>query len=94
MLGMETNSPPCIAWSYRLYEKQNSWNRCSFVTGGQKFSAIQKDGEALLKKMKPGDEDMVQRKSKAYRHVENFPNKFTWNYLIHDQHRRERHSAR
>jgi hypothetical protein len=35
-----------------------------------------------LKKMKAWDEDMVQRKSKAYDDVENFPNKFTANYLF------------
>ena len=28
------------------------------------------------------DEDMVQRKSKAYDDVENFPNKFTADYLF------------
>jgi len=32
--------------------------------------------------MKSWDEDMVQRKSKAYDDVENFPNKFTANYLF------------
>jgi len=44
--------------------------------------AIQKDGEALLKKMKAWDEDMQQRKSKAYDDVENFTNKFTANYMF------------
>jgi hypothetical protein len=32
--------------------------------------------------MKQWDEDMIQRKSKAYDDVENFPNKFTANYLF------------
>ncbi len=32
--------------------------------------------------MKAWDEDMVQRKSTAYDDVENFPNKFTANYLF------------
>jgi len=49
---------------------------------GEKYSGIKRDGEALLKKMKAWDEDMVQRKSKAYDDVENFPNKFTANYLF------------
>ncbi|WP_235297339.1 WD40/YVTN/BNR-like repeat-containing protein [Portibacter marinus] len=35
----------------------------------------------IIKRMKSWDEDMVQRKSKAYDDVENFPNKFTANYL-------------
>ena len=32
--------------------------------------------------MKTWDEEMIQRKSKAYDDVENFPNKFTANYLF------------
>lgn len=38
-------------------------------------------GANLLKEMQAWDEDMLQRKSKAYDDVENFPNKFTANYL-------------
>jgi photosystem II stability/assembly factor-like uncharacterized protein len=38
-------------------------------------------GTELLKEMQAWDEDMVQRKSQAYDDVENFPNKFTANYL-------------
>jgi predicted nucleic acid-binding Zn-ribbon protein len=37
---------------------------------------------ALLEKMKAWDEDMVQRKSQSYDDVENFPNKFTAEYLF------------
>jgi hypothetical protein len=47
-----------------------------------KFDAIKKDGQALISRMKSWDEDMIQRKSKAYDDVENFPNKFTANYLF------------
>ena len=54
----------------------------SSLPATEKYAAIKKDGEALLKKMKAWDEDMVQRKSKAYDDVENFPNKFTANYLF------------
>ena len=35
-----------------------------------------------MQKLKSWDEDMVQRKSKAYDDVENFPNKFTAEYLF------------
>jgi hypothetical protein len=35
-----------------------------------------------VKKLKAWDEDMVQRRSKAYDDVENFPNRFTANYLF------------
>jgi photosystem II stability/assembly factor-like uncharacterized protein len=40
------------------------------------------EGAALVNKMKTWDEDMVQRKSKAYDDVENFPNKFTAEYIF------------
>jgi hypothetical protein len=43
---------------------------------------VKKQGEKLLGEMKEWDEDMVQRKSKAYDDVENFPNKFTAEYLF------------
>lgn len=46
------------------------------------FAVIKKEGKALVEKMKAWDEDMVQRKSKAYDDVENFPNKFTANFLF------------
>ncbi|MEY4929531.1 MAG: hypothetical protein RI909_255 [Bacteroidota bacterium] len=48
----------------------------------EKHKAIKKEGQALSQKMKLWDEDMIQRKSKAYDDVENFPNKFTANYLF------------
>jgi photosystem II stability/assembly factor-like uncharacterized protein len=47
-----------------------------------KYDAIRKEGTALSTAMKAWDEDMVQRKSKAYDDVENFPNKFTANYMF------------
>jgi photosystem II stability/assembly factor-like uncharacterized protein len=47
-----------------------------------KFGAIKKDGAELVKKMKAWDEDMAQRRSKAYDDVENFPNKFTADYMF------------
>ena len=47
-----------------------------------KFAAIKTEGETLQQKLKAWDEDMVQRKSKAYDDVENFPNKFTASYLF------------
>ncbi len=39
-------------------------------------------GTQLMLKLKKWDEEMVQRKSKAYDDVENFPNKFTADYLF------------
>ncbi len=65
-----------------LYEKQKNLEKIlESLPEDAKYSVVKKDGEALLKKMKSWDEDMVQRKSKAYDDVENFPNKFTANYM-------------
>jgi hypothetical protein len=66
-----------------LFEKQKQLESLiSSLPATEKFTSVKADGEALLKKMKAWDEDMVQRKSKAYDDVENFPNKFTANYLF------------
>lgn len=46
------------------------------------YALLRKNGEQLVEKMKLWDEDMVQRKSKAYDDVENFPNKFTAEYIF------------
>jgi hypothetical protein len=43
---------------------------------------LKKDGEELLEALKAWDADMVQRKSQAYDDVENFPNKFTAEYIF------------
>lgn len=44
--------------------------------------AVKKEGEELLTDLKAWDEDMIQRKSQAYDDVENFPNKFTAEYIF------------
>ncbi len=46
------------------------------------YDAIQKEGKKIIGNLKAWDEEMVQRKSKAYDDVENFPNKFTANYMF------------
>jgi photosystem II stability/assembly factor-like uncharacterized protein len=46
------------------------------------YSRLKKEGQALVQQLKQWDEEMVQRKSTAYDDVENFPNKFTANYLF------------
>ncbi len=83
MLGMETELALMHRLINDLYEKQKQLESLlSSLPAGDKFVVIRKDGDALLKKMKTWDEEMVQRKSKAYDDVENFPNKFTANYLF------------
>ena len=49
---------------------------------GEKYMPIKVTGRALVADMKTWDEDMVQRLSKAYDDVENFPNKPTANYMF------------
>ncbi len=49
---------------------------------GENQETLKKDAQELLERMKAWDEEMIQRKSKAYDDVENFPNKFTANYLF------------
>ena len=83
MLGMETELTSMHRMINSLYEKQRQLESLlSSLPAGDKFSGVKKEGETLLKKMKAWDEDMVQRKSKAYDDVENFPNKFTANYMF------------
>jgi hypothetical protein len=48
----------------------------------EKYSKVKSEGETIIQKLKSWDEDMVQRKSKAYDDVENFPNKFTAEYIF------------
>ncbi|HNG88995.1 MAG TPA: glycosyl hydrolase, partial [Saprospiraceae bacterium] len=50
--------------------------------GDAKYAALHTEGQKLLDKMKAWDEEMVQRKSKAYDDVENYPNRFSANYMF------------
>ena len=47
-----------------------------------KDTTVKAEGEKLLKELDAWDKDMIQRKSQAYDDVENFPNKFTAEYLF------------
>ena len=47
-----------------------------------KDESLKAEGKKLLEALDAWDKDMVQRKSKAYDDVENFPNKFTAEYLF------------
>jgi len=83
MSSMESDLSSMHRMVNSLYEKQKQLESLlSALPTGDKFSAVKKEGDALIKKMKAWDEDMVQRKSKAYDDVENFPNKFTANYMF------------
>jgi photosystem II stability/assembly factor-like uncharacterized protein len=49
---------------------------------GEGLHELHGETQMLIGKMKDWDAEMIQRKSKAYDDVENFPNKFTANYLF------------
>ncbi|MGE3465746.1 MAG: WD40/YVTN/BNR-like repeat-containing protein [Pyrinomonadaceae bacterium] len=83
MAGMEAELTTMHRMVNALYEKQKQLEGLlTSLPSDTKYAAIKTEGEALLKKMKAWDEDMVQRKTTAYDDVENFPNKFTANYLF------------
>src|SRR5678815_851294 len=83
MQAMESELTSMHRMINNLYEKQKQLESLlGSLPAGEKYAAVKRDGEALVKKMKAWDEDMIQRKSKAYDDVENFPNKFTANYLF------------
>ncbi|MBN8673536.1 MAG: hypothetical protein J0L56_05355 [Chitinophagales bacterium] len=63
-------------------KKQQLESLLSSLPADAKYAAIKKEGQLLVQQLKSWDEEMVQRKSKAYDDVENFPNKFTANYMF------------
>ncbi len=62
-----------------LYSVQNQINS---VLKNVDNKALKEVGEKLLNELGAWDNEMIQRKSKAYDDVENFPNKFTAEYLF------------
>jgi hypothetical protein len=52
------------------------------LEGKSEYKDLKTEGEKLIKELKAWDELMVQRKSTAYDDVENFPNKFTANFMF------------
>jgi photosystem II stability/assembly factor-like uncharacterized protein len=76
----------------KLREMHNLVNQMAAVRGQLKdllgemgdpqWASLSADIQGLIDRMQAWDEEMVQRKSKAYDDVENFPNKFTANYLF------------
>jgi photosystem II stability/assembly factor-like uncharacterized protein/gas vesicle protein len=66
-----------------MFEKYNQLEALlAQLPSDEKYKTLKEQGAALTQSMKQWDEDMVQRKSKAYDDVENFPNKFTANYMF------------
>ncbi|WP_396172393.1 glycosyl hydrolase [Flavobacterium sp.] len=52
------------------------------MEGNPTYTNLLASGKNLMTELKAWDENMVQRKSTAYDDVENFPNKFTANYMF------------
>jgi photosystem II stability/assembly factor-like uncharacterized protein len=83
MLAMETEATKMHNRVNSLYGKRLQLEAIlRYMPAEAKFDAVRKEVTALAEQMKAWDEDMIQRKSKAYDDVENFPNKFTANYLF------------
>lgn len=68
----------------RLYKVQTQLNEllATLAEENESHKQLREDGQKLAEQLKAWDEEMVQRKSKAYDDVENFPNKFTAEYLF------------
>ncbi|RNC92830.1 MAG: glycosyl hydrolase [Allomuricauda sp.] len=62
-----------------LYKVQAQINR---VLKDMADETLKAEGKQLLVQLDAWDKEMIQRKSKAYDDVENFPNKFTAEYLF------------
>lgn len=83
MQEMENNLAAMHRLVNSLHAKREQLDQLlAALPAGDRYKTARAQGESLSKKMKAWDEDMVQRKSKAYDDVENFPNKFTANYLF------------
>ncbi len=52
------------------------------MEGNPTCTDLLSSGKKLMAELKAWDENMIQRKSTAYDDVENFPNKFTANYMF------------
>jgi hypothetical protein len=48
----------------------------------EKYNKVSSEGAVIIQTLQSWDEDMVQRKSKVYDDVENFPNNFTAEYMF------------
>ena len=83
MSGMET----ALTTMHRMVNSMNAKREqlallIASLPADTKYNTLRTEGLALVKNMKAWDDDMVQRKSKAYDDAENFPNKFTANYFF------------
>lgn len=62
--------------------RKNLESLLTSLPAGANYDSLRRDARALAARLRAWDEDMIQRKSKAYDDVENFENRFTANYLF------------
>ncbi len=79
MTALENNLTEMHNTINSLYKVQG---QLKAILSDMESGSLKTQGKSLLDKLKAWDEEMVQRKSKAYDDVENFPNKFTAEYLF------------
>lgn len=79
MTDMETNVTEMHHLVNKLYGVQGNLKE---LLKDIENAELKKEATELLEKMDAWDKEMIQRKSQAYDDVENFPNKFTAEYLF------------
>ncbi len=83
MSRMEKNVTAMHTMVNEIHKKRTQLELLTATMGSdEKLKSIKDQGQTIIKTAKLWDEDMVQRLSKAYDDVENFPNKFTAEYMF------------
>ena len=82
MKDMESNLSEMHNMVNVLFKAKNQIKDVISGLDASKHNDLIAMGNQLIKDISAWDEDMIQRKSKAYDDVENFPNKFTAEYIF------------
>ncbi|WP_282135672.1 WD40/YVTN/BNR-like repeat-containing protein [Seonamhaeicola maritimus] len=83
MTEMEQNLTDMHKYTNVIFDLKRQLNvTITFLKKTPENKELITEATNLVKKLKKWDDEMVQRKSKAYDDVENFQNKFTANYLF------------
>ena len=82
MNGMEKELTSMHKMVNSMNEKRIQLESLLATLTDDKFATLKAEGLVMAKKMKAWDEDMIQRKTKVYDDADNFPAKFTANYLF------------
>ena len=82
MNTMEANLTAMHDMVNTLFNANNQIKEIVSRLDAVKDEALIKKGTLLIEHLTTWEEEMIQRKSKAYDDVENFPNKFTAEYIF------------